>query len=72
MYWPKKWAKLTLVKVKRLQEKYREEGQPTQATTAFVTVGTVGGQQERSQYSRVSDTEGCRQGVVGDSEYIVK
>ena len=35
MYWPKKWAKPTLAKVKRLWEKYREEGQPAQATAAF-------------------------------------
>ena len=35
MYWPKKQAKPTLAKVKRLQEEYQEEGQPTQATIAF-------------------------------------
>jgi hypothetical protein len=34
-HWPKKWARPTLAKVKKLWEKYREEVQPPQASSTF-------------------------------------
>ena len=59
-------------KYRPLRTKYRplQTKEYQKELGGFVTVGTVGGQQEGSQYSRVGSTKGWQWGVVGDSEYI--
>jgi hypothetical protein len=54
VYWPKKWAKPTLAKVKALWEKYREEVKPSQAPLPFSYDNSFKEPKELDAFNRIA------------------